>query len=268
MSEYKTESEIIEILKSLDLSSYPIKDVEKYIVAFSQIMPIVITILPPGKIIIRGRNYNNKENFTLPCSHSYPHKNLVTKCQRANLPGSNMFYGAVNTVSSSQDDPCARIGIITEIGKSIRDNAAKETIVFSSWVVVRELKLVTIFQAHHYSRPNNCLMEIENSFENLFGKKDGYYFADYIASEFSKPVKDGEDFNYLISAVFSNLVCQQHHYDGIYYPGVQIGGAVMNVAIKPDSVNRCLKLVGAGEFNFVREGMNIKEESHRMITLA
>ena len=53
--------QIIEQLTTLDLQSEPIEDIYWNILKMHGILPIIITTINPGTIIIRGRNYNNPQ---------------------------------------------------------------------------------------------------------------------------------------------------------------------------------------------------------------
>ena len=105
--------QIIKQLTTLDLQSEPIEDIYSNIFEMHGILPIIITTINPGTIIIRGRNYNSKENFSLAKSHSYPPAEFVKDYGRANVPRSSIFYGSINPIDD--DGPVARITILTLI---------------------------------------------------------------------------------------------------------------------------------------------------------
>lgn len=86
--------------------------------------------------------------------------------------------------------------------------------------------------------------------------------AKYFAKEFSKKNEEGADYNYLISAIFTEVVTTDHALDGVMYPSVQAGGQLgFNVAITPNAVDKKMKLLVAYE-------TQIKRQERRYILVA
>lgn len=257
--------DILNKLSSLDLKQYPFEDIYECLFAMNGILPIIITTIHPGTIIVRGRNYNKNEDFSLARSHSYPPSVYVNSNGRANLIHSSVFYGSINPIDI--DGPKARMTILCEIGKTYRKNAVDETIVFSSWEVISPLELVTICSSHLYTSLNPDMAALRKEFCRKYSNFPGFKVIQFLGDEFSKIVDDDKNYEYLITGVFSDIICGCNNYDGVYYPSVQIGGAGMNVALKPEAVNRCLRLLGASEVDFKRNGLEIYETSKRDILI-
>lgn len=255
--------QIIKQLTTLDLQSEPIEDIYSNIFEMHGILPIIITTINPGTIIIRGRNYNSKENFSLAKSHSYPPAEFVKDYGRANVPRSSIFYGSINPIDD--DGPVARITILTEIGKTYRSQADKETIVYSSWEVINPLNVITICSSHLYKSLNPRMVALREEFCHKYSSHPGFKLMELLGNEFAKKVNN--NYEYMITSIFSDIVCGCETYDGIYYPGVQVDGAGMNIALKPESVNRCLNFLRACEVDFIREGLNIVEVGRRDIKI-
>lgn len=72
----------------------------------------------------------------------------------------------------------------------------------------------------------------------------------------------GADYNYLLSAIFTEIVVEQG-YDGVVYPSVQASGLALNVAIKPEVVDSSLRLdtVGEGRIYKNRKSVYIRSET-------
>ena len=101
------------------------------------------------------------------------------------------------------------------------------------------------------------IKELEERFNNEFGDMGSLKFLDFIASEFAKS-DTAEDYYYMISAIFSALVCNNEKFDGIYYPSVRTSGAGMNVAILPEVVDAKMRFLGAVDCDVIRKGLNIE----------
>ena len=254
MSENSTNiDKIIQELCSLDLSKYPHEKIVSLLMQIGE-LPVLLTILHPGRLVIRGRVYNDGEDFTSIQSHSYnplPKKEY----QRANIPNQSMFYGAVT--SDVTEEPLARITILTEVGNTLSDKVEKEKAMFSAWEVIDDISLFSIIQTKHYQTPNKLIKKLEERFNNEFVDMEALKFLDFIASEFAKS-DTAKDYYYMISAIFSALVCNDEKFDGIYYPSVRTAGAGMNVAILPEVVDAEMRFLGAVDCEGIREGLNIK----------
>lgn len=144
---------IIQELSSLDLSKYPNKEIVSLLTQIDR-LPVLLTILHPGRLVIRGRVYNDGEDFTSIQSHSYnplPKKDY----QRANIPDQSMFYGAVT--SDIAEEPLARVTILTEVGNTLSNKVEKEKAMFSAWEVIDYISLLSIIQTKHYQTPNKLI---------------------------------------------------------------------------------------------------------------
>ena len=100
---------------------------------------------------------------------------------------------------------------------------------------------------YFHDADNSLLGELKIAYEDFLMKypdaaKDIDISAKYFAKEFSKKNEDGFDYNYLISAIFTEVVTTDHAFDGVMYPSVQTGGQLgFNVAITPDAVDNKMK---------------------------
>lgn len=243
--------EIIQKLDSLDLCKKPREEIISLMRQVGSI-PSVVTILHPGRLIVRGRVYTEGEDFTSIQSHSYnpiPGK----KYQRANIPGQSIFYGAVT--SDVEEEPLARFTILTEISNTLSHKEEREKVMFSAWRVIEDISLYSIIQSKNYQTPNNQILELEKRFNNEIRDNKVRKFTDFIASEFAKS-DIADDYYYMISAWFSYFVYQT--FDGIYYPSVRIDGAGMNVAILPEIVDTKMKFWGAVDCDVIRNDMDIR----------
>jgi len=87
-------NEIIDRLKSLDLSTYPINELYTLISDLGKI-PSILVDLHPGKVIMRARPINDEKEIQRIADVSYKPKQLNTTFRRASVPGRSMFYGCI-----------------------------------------------------------------------------------------------------------------------------------------------------------------------------
>lgn len=262
-------SQIVQQLKKLDLSLYPLEDVSALFNAVATI-PIMVTTLHPGRIIVRGQNYDPKADYTIPSRHTYKPQSLNKDYQRASTPFQTMFYGSITDEDidkATEDDnvPLARHIIMTEIGKTIKEDIDEETIVYSSWVVLEDIDLVSVIQSDAYKTPSKLVLDLQKDFKTKFGHLPEMDFIYFIASEFSKEDASlKEDYKYFISALFAENCCNLG-YDGVAYPSVRTDGAGMNVAIKPEAVDKKMRLIKADEVDFLKKDMLVSSIAQRKI---
>ena len=76
----------------------------------------------------------------------------------------------------------------------------------------------------------------------------------FLASEFSNKVEKGNNYDYMISAIFTELVTKNGA-DGVLYPSVQSDGYGLCVALHPRVMDR-LKLVKVLECKLIKNGTN------------
>jgi len=80
--------------------------------------------------------------------------------------------------------------------------------------------------------------------------------SEFFSQEFGKE-DIVNDYDYLISAVFSEIITNDFNYDGILYPSVRMGGEYgYNVAIKPEAVDKKLVLDVIGESTYYKNKGN------------
>ncbi|MBU1719830.1 MAG: hypothetical protein KKA07_12255, partial [Bacteroidetes bacterium] len=72
-------------------------------------------------------------------------------------------------------------------------------------------------------------------------------FNEFIASEFAKETIRESDYEYLISALFTERLFNLYPlFDGVLYPSTRVGGEGFNIAIKSESIRK-IRLTGVLE---------------------
>ena len=252
---------IINRLEALDLSQYPYFEIRELIREFGKVGFIIFT-LHPGKTITRARCDGNLKTVS---DLSYKPQQHNKQCQRASTPMRTMFYGCI--VPEEQNIIDTRFISACESSSLIREGmetSGEQTITFGKWEVIEDIHLLVVIHKDYFHDADNSLLgELKIAYEDFLMKypdaaKDIDISAKYFAKEFSKKNEDGFDYNYLISAIFTEVVTTDHAFDGVMYPSVQTGGQLgFNVAITPDAVDKKMKLVVAYETQIKKIGEKV-----------
>ncbi len=176
-----------------------------------------------------------------------------------------MFYGCI--VPEEQNIIDTRFISACESSSLIREGvetSGEQTITFGKWEVIEDIHLLVVIHKDYFHDADNSLLgELKIAYEDFLMKypdaaKDIDISAKYFAKEFSKKNEDGFDYNYLISAIFTEVVTTDYAFDGVMYPSVQTGGQLgFNVAITPDAVDKKMKLVVTYETQIKKIGEKV-----------
>lgn len=263
--------EVLSKLKDMDLSKYPYFEIKELIRQIGEIGFVIVTY-HPGKPIFRvrpGGGYMKRDCV------SYKPQEYNTTCQRASTPNRTMFYGTV--VSDGECMELARITGAAEACSLLRageESIGQQQITFSRWVVSKDINLVAIVSSEDFVTKNTLFEDLNSAYANYLNsfpdKKDRLNkISNFFAQEFSRKII-GPDYNYLLSAIFTEIIVEQG-YDGVVYPSVQASGLALNVAIKPETVDSSLRLevVGEGRIyknkksTYIRSETSCKVENER-----
>lgn len=245
--------EIINELKNLDLSTYPKESIQKLLTSIGSI-EFVDLKYHKGKPVMRARpNYNN-ERFSKKADFSFKPQEHNTSYQRASTPNNTMFYASTipEQLEEGELDNMRVIGI-SETIPFIRDKSKSgyQKISFGKWIVEEDLNLMAIVHKDTYIGRSSFTKEIENDYKNFimnYGEEivnNSLGFHHFLADEFAKETING-DYDYMITALFTEIVTQTFGLDGILYPSVRVGGEGFNIAITPEATKK-LRLYVAGE---------------------
>ncbi|TWP24359.1 hypothetical protein ETU10_03710 [Apibacter muscae] len=212
-------------------------------------IPLPEAKLSKGAFIDRVRKNNDNELFTHINDLGYiKDPKIIDKCLnsfgRANCPHQVMFYGAIETTLIDKQ----RATAIFETSNLFRhnlDSTTGEYYTVSRWKSVEEITLVEVVFSE-YSCNNNP--DIKHSYNKQIeflqklnlSEEDEQFFIDFlkfISDEFSKKVNIGEDYNYKISAAYTNLVLENPNIQGIIYPSVQTASQGVNIVLPPKIVD-------------------------------
>lgn len=239
--------EIIDKIKELDLTEYPIVQLDNLLTKAGKLC-IMLTDLHQGKRLERAVN-NSKEDpeFNNVSRISFKPPEYNNNYLRASTPKNTMFYGTVfsdDDEITEQQMKYERIVGSAEVSTLMRNSEILEgwsRITFGSWVFEDTVSLATIIDPtkeydHAYlNRLKNRYLEFLEEVPKEV-KENTIEWLIFLSSEFSKKVANGNNHDYLVSAKFTELFVNKGRYDGVIYPSVQSSGYGLCVAIHPDAV--------------------------------
>lgn len=253
--------EIIGKLGKLDLSKNPILEVKELIYDIGQIMYVLYNLYP-NKTIIRARP---EGSLKIISDLSYKPQKFNQAYQRASTPNKTMFYGCIASEESLTDAQYIAAHECSPLLKEKNESneLITEKITYGKWKVIEDIHLITVLHSDCFKEANNSLLcELNNYYENFKKKypdmkQKTEIISEFFASEFSKNTIK-KDYDYMISAFFTENATNCPSIDGVMYPSVKVEGKFgFNVAIKPDSVDRKMRLNMAMESTIYKHGKEI-----------
>jgi hypothetical protein len=252
--------ELLEELKSLDLSLEPVEDVRRILTEmFQGGVPIMRTDYNYPKEIDRAVNNTEEEPmFSTKARISYKPQEYNKTHLRASTPDNTMFYASVIPEGEicAEEITNARIVGATEVIDLLRENIDGERLVtFGKWQVQDLISVITIFDPNKDYNVQ-YINDVRDKYNEQILSKDDTEKRDellkFLAAEFSKKVENGENHNYMISSIFSELVVNNGA-DGVLYPSVQSDGNGLCLALHPRVMDR-LKLTKVLQCKLTKSG--------------
>lgn len=249
---------VIDQLKALDLSEFPIAELDRLL---TNLGPLGIMLTDYHKTpenqyskeIERAVN-NPKEvpEFNTVSRISYKPAKYNSNYLRASTPKNTMFYGSVISEENfdKEEMKYPRIVGASEISSLMRNSDVVEgwsRMTLGNWEVIEKISLATIIDPTiDYEHP--YLNNLKNKYVGFLKempedvRENTKKCLKFLSSEFSKYVSNGNNHEYLISAKFTEIFTKTSAYDGVVYPSVQSKGYGLCVAIHPRSMCK-LKLI-------------------------
>jgi hypothetical protein len=244
--------DIIRKLKELDLSKYPKEEIENLIKEVGK-MGFILVTFHKGKSVMRARPNYNGERFSKKSDFSFKPQEFNKTYQRASTPNQTMFYATTvpDKLEPGELDNTRIIGVAETI-PMLRDKTKSgyQKISFGRWYVKEDIDLIAIIHKDTYLKESSYTQELVSAYHEFIKgvPKEivdrSLEFQTFLADEFAKE-NINEDFDYIISAVFSEMATK-NRVDGIIYPSVRVGGKGFNIAITPKATEK-LGLYVAGE---------------------
>ncbi|MDD3123890.1 MAG: hypothetical protein PHC62_10355 [Candidatus Izemoplasmatales bacterium] len=264
--------EILHKLKSLDLANKLSSDEIKKLINGLGFYTYK-RIFKKGEFIIRTRpNYNG--TFCAKSELSYPPKSKESQShQRASLKNTNYFYGSLigNNYSVFQNHKDFIGAIVTSISEQefFKDEKNKciYKITYGAWQVKKEFGVAVLVQNENFYDKSDYVKMIIDEYNIYIStqpeeKKNEIILVNkFICNEFGKQVKKGEEYDYLISASYTQRMFEEG-LGGLIYPSFTMLGAGLNIVLKTEIVDNCLELVRAGECTIFKtsSGINVSHD--------
>ena len=264
---------LIDSLKNLDLSTYPNKEIRSLLEQIGKISTLEL-YFHKGRQVMRARPNENEEiRYRKKSELSYKPQQFNTTYQRASTPYRTMFYASCLSENPNDNEiQSMRIPCILESVPEVQNNNLSfiKKITFGRWEVIDDLRLFPIILNETYYQKTYFLKDIvdyykinNKIFDQILTEKSEKIQL-FLANEFAKEnIK--EDYDYMISAIFTELVTE-NKYDGIFYPSVRTGGNGFNIAITPKATEK-LRLIFAGECTIYKHKMNTSIGNNAYIKL-
>lgn len=260
--------EIIDNLRAMDLSKDPRTEIQETMKKVGE-LGLVVVHLSAGTPIMRGRPNKPNERFEKKSDYSFKPPECNKTYQRASTPYQTVFYGVVpnskniKTITSNELKEMRQACFCEVFHKGI-DLEITPKISFGRWQVKSEefLNLIAIVQEEKYNGSNILLEELNSAYQNFLEttkdekvRNSSLKYNTFLANEFSK-IEISTDYDYMISAIYSEFVIVQNVFDGVMYPSVRNNGKYFNIAISPDVVNKKIELLSVGECPIIQNGIN------------
>lgn len=251
---------LIDSLKNLDLSTYPNKEIRSLLEQIGKISTLEL-YFHKGRQVMRARVNNNDSRYIKKTDLSYKPQQFNITYQRASTPNRTMFYASCLSENPNDNEiQSMRIPCILESIPEMRDNNSSfiKKITFGRWEVIDDLRLFPIILNETYYQNTIFLKEIADYYKKnneLFDQtlaEKSEKIQSFLANEFAKE-EIREDYDYMISAIFSELMIE-NNYDGVFYPSVRTVGKGFNIAITPKATEK-LRLIFAGECTIYKHKM-------------
>lgn len=242
----------IEQLEALDLTEYPIAELDRLLTSLGKVGIMITDYNEVGensKEIERAVNNTKEEpEFNTVSRISFKPAKYNTNYLRASTPKNTMFYGSVISDENLDDEEIrnARIVAAAEVSSLIRNSDVMEgwsRITFGKWKVMEKVSLATIidptieYEQAYLNKLVERYWEVLNKMPQDV-KENTLKVLKFLSSEFSKKVSSGNNHEYLISSKFTEIFTKTFVYDGVIYPSVQSKGYGLCVAIHPRSMNK------------------------------
>jgi hypothetical protein len=244
--------EVIKLLRQIDLSNYPCKEVLKLIESIPNCVHQQLD-LPPSYSIYRARENENGISFSSKSELTYKQQSSKDGYKRASTPDMTMFYGSIlpDRIEDGEINEIRAV-VFPEAMPWVCDskNKGRKKITLSTWNVIEKIKLIGIVQYSDFSSDSYFLKKLREHYDNSLDlnieiKEDSRLFTSFIANEFAKKITEN-DYDYLISALFAKSIVDKG-YDGVFYPSVKRDGTGYNVALTPYAAENKIQLAGVVE---------------------
>lgn len=212
--------------------------------------PIIPVMLPAGNKILRSSTNDEHEFHKSVARLNYP-PDQFARTDRTSLERKPMFYGSVFTSAVESENAYPRIISAFETTDILRDYNRKGKVITTQSVWMTQEDLVTFAFPYPKDMPRAC-KEIKSIREMWDAKKSAYKQEDVEFMEYMGEIMTRQAYSCLyevtanvVDYILKNICYMDKPLDGVYYPSVWGDGAGVNICLKPDAVDRCVRFMDA-----------------------
>jgi hypothetical protein len=235
-------------------------------------IPFALTKLEANSNIDRVRKNIGDKLFTNVDELSYiKDQNVIdkflTEFGRVNMPHQPIFYGAIGTT----DLKYQRITAIAETSELVQNingvNFDGELYTISRWSNKEELSLVEVVFSSEAIKINPDIkraFEMQTEFVKQAGIDDIEFYTDFlvfISNQFARPKVTHHD--YKISSAYANLAFTHQLVQGIAFPSVQTNYIGVNVAFKPEIIDKYFEIKVVSTEKLYKNKMRMFINNHK-----
>ncbi|MDP8269370.1 MAG: hypothetical protein P9L97_11650 [Candidatus Tenebribacter davisii] len=230
----------IKIIKNLDLLTESIDEIKKHIGLLSKGYIQITPIIPKGSKLFRGVIWNDKPKYISQIS--YPPKKNVKTLHRAGRQGQSLFY-----CSTARESSFWELGV-----------KAKECLVISHWETTEPLLVNNVgYHPDVFSSLSSIRACPDWQNDNEIKKQSpaNKIIKEFFSKEFARKIVDDREYLYKISIAIAEHHFQQNIFAGLLYPTLALKANTDNLVLKPDIVEKYLRLLKV-EYVLVEEVIN------------
>lgn len=212
--------------------------------------PIITVMLPAGSKILRSSTNDEYEFHKSVSRLNYPPAKFA-RTDRTSLKNKPMFYGSVFTSAAKKENGYPRIFSAFETTDILRGYNLKGKVITTQSVWMTQEDMLTFAFPYPKDMPRAC-DEIKAIREMWDAKKSEFKQEDVEFMEYIGEIMTRRAYSclYDITANVVDYILKNNGFidrplDGVYYPSVWGDGAGVNVCLKTDVVDRCVRFMDA-----------------------
>lgn len=242
--------DVILLQNMLDTNHYDQQVVDSVMVNYRSDPPIMIMELPAGCKILRSSPNTDGTLHGSVSRLGYPPSEYA-RTDRTSLKGKPMFYGSIFTSSAIESNALPRIMTAFETIDILREYNSKGVAftTHSLWVPARAIRLFAFPFSKKYKKPCQEIKFAINTWNHdikrTYSKNDeefARFISDLLASKKTSCLYD------ITSHVVDDILYKSSlssKLDGIMYPSVWGDGQGMNICLKKETVDECVRFAYA-----------------------
>lgn len=234
--DFNETNEVLKSLKNLNLQTAGDDEIKSHLLKLSKHIGVKKT-LDKQVFIQRGVLLDNEAEDFFPKQISrLSYNSNCNSIGRCNIFGQPVFYGCISTEVMEAYNCTAM-----EILPLNKNGIFKHRFVISNWLLNQPTEFLLIGGSEKLYHLNKASAYRNDFFNEKLNQYKEVIFSlmsidKFLCNEFNKEVKQGEDYNYRISANYCSILKDKNE-PGIIYPSVKSSGAGLNIAIFSEKID-------------------------------